>query len=268
MDFVIDGRHVHAGTGGPDFDSAKPPIVFIHGAGMDHSVWAWQTRWFAWRGHGVLALDLPGHGRSDGPPLATIEAMADWIAQVLNHLDAAPAVLVGHSMGSLVALAAASRHADKVRALALVGTALSMAVGQDLRDAAAANSADAIAMINLWGFGARAGMGQAQTPGFWMAGAGDRLLAWANPGVISNDLLACHAWADGARIAPTVAQPVLILQGALDMMTPLKGAKALAAALPNARLQIFERAGHMVMVEEGAGVLAALAEFVGPARAG
>jgi pimeloyl-ACP methyl ester carboxylesterase len=238
--------------------------MFLHGAGMDHSVWSLQTRWFAYHGFAALALDLPGHGRSEGVPLATIEAMADHVARVVAALGGGPACLVGHSMGSLVALCAAARHPDRVRALALIGTALVMPVGAELRAAAAANNPDAVTMVNLWGHGSRAGMGSADMPGLWMAGAGQRLLERATPGVLSVDLLACHAWQDGAACAALAKQPTMILQGSRDMMTPLKGARALAAALPNANLRVFEGAGHMLMVEEGAGVLAALADHFGP----
>ena len=76
MDISFQGRNVHASTGGVAFDATKPVIVFLHGAGMDHTVWFLQSRWFAFRGRSVLALDFPGHGGSDGPTLSSIDAMA------------------------------------------------------------------------------------------------------------------------------------------------------------------------------------------------
>ena len=123
MDITFNGKNVHASTGGVTFDAALPTIVFLHGAGMDHTVWFLQSRWFAHRGRGVLALDLPGHGRSDGPLLGSIEAMADWTAGVLDHLGVKQAAFVGHSMGALVSIALAARHPAKARALGLVGAA-------------------------------------------------------------------------------------------------------------------------------------------------
>lgn len=254
----VDGVSAHMLTGGATFDPSLPVVVFLHGAGMDATVWALQTRWFAHHGYAVLALDLPGHGRSAGPSLVTIEAMADWVARVLETAGASSAALVGHSMGSLVALATAARHSERVERLALVGTALEMKVGPDLLAAAAADHADAFAMVNLWGHGARAGLGSCETPGFWMAGAGQRLLERSKPGVLSRDLQACNTF-DVSRVAAKVAQPVLVLQGTRDMMTPFKGAKALAGALQNAKIRPFWEAGHMVMVEEGGAVLSALA---------
>ena len=110
MELAVDGRRVFAATGGKPFDPARPTVVFVHGAGMDHTVWNLQTRWFAHHGRNALAIDLPGHGRSEGPVLATIEAMADFVPRLLDAAGASQAALVGHSMGALVSLAAAARH--------------------------------------------------------------------------------------------------------------------------------------------------------------
>jgi pimeloyl-ACP methyl ester carboxylesterase len=75
MRLSVDGHEVYAYTGTRPVDPAAPAIVFVHGAANDHSVWALQSRYFAHHGHGVLAVDLPGHGRSGGPALATVEAI-------------------------------------------------------------------------------------------------------------------------------------------------------------------------------------------------
>ena len=68
MDLSTQPR-LYAYTGGRPFDPAKPTVVFVHGAQHDHSVWILQSRYLAHHGYGVLALDLPGHMRSEGPPL-------------------------------------------------------------------------------------------------------------------------------------------------------------------------------------------------------
>src|SRR3954454_24961372 len=113
MELQVAGRAVYASTGGQAFAADRPSVVFIHGAGMDHTVWALQTRWFAHHGRNVLAFDLPGHGRSDGPALRTIGEMADWLLQALDAAGTAEAALVGHSMGALVALDAAARAPER-----------------------------------------------------------------------------------------------------------------------------------------------------------
>src|SRR6202044_388427 len=106
---------------------------------MDHSVWALLARAFAHHGHAVLAPDFPGHGRSAGAPLTSIAALADWTAALVDAAGAKAAKLVGHSMGSLVALETGARHPDKVTGLGLIATAAAMRGSDDLLDAAKAN---------------------------------------------------------------------------------------------------------------------------------
>ncbi|MDE2364086.1 MAG: alpha/beta hydrolase [Hyphomicrobiales bacterium] len=259
MDISFQGKNVHASTGGVAFDASKPAIVFLHGAGMDHTVWFLQSRWFAHRARAVLALDFPGHGGSDGPALESIDAMADWTAALLDQIGVKAAAFVGHSMGALVAVALAARHPQKARALGLVGAALAMPVSKDLLGAAAADHHDAIDMVNLWGHGFHAGLGGCEWPGVWMTGASEDLLERARPGVLSNDLAACNAYRAMAENAATVSCQTLVVQGSRDMMTPLKGARALASAIKGAHIQVIPGAGHMVMIERATETLEALA---------
>src|SRR6202521_3031459 len=129
MQLSVNGIDTFVANGGREFVSSLPTIVLLHGAGFDHTTWALHSRWFAHHGFGVLAPDLPGHGRSAGVPLPDIAEMADWTAALLDAAGAAKAKLVGHSMGSLIALETAARHPDKVLALSLIGTAATMTVG-------------------------------------------------------------------------------------------------------------------------------------------
>jgi pimeloyl-ACP methyl ester carboxylesterase len=138
MERQIAGHASYIYTGGKTPDAAQPGVVFIHGAQQDHSCWAQQSRWFAHHGYAVLAPDLPGHGRSSGTALATIEAVADWIVALLDATGIARAMLVGHSMGSLAALEAAARHPDRIAGLVLIGTSVPMPVSDALLDAARA----------------------------------------------------------------------------------------------------------------------------------
>src|SRR5258708_31588763 len=121
MDLAVNGTTSYAYTGGKRFDPALPTVVFIHGAQHDHSVWILQSRYLAHHGFGVLAVDLPGHGRSAGPALTSVEALADWLSALLEATGVSSASLVGHSMGALIALEAASRFPERVARLALVG---------------------------------------------------------------------------------------------------------------------------------------------------
>src|SRR4051812_27848244 len=258
MQLSVNGIETFVATGGREFDSSLPTVVLLHGAGFDHTTWALHSRWFAHHGFGVLAPDLPGHGRSSGAPLCTIGEMAAWTASLLDAAGAAQARLVGHSMGSLIALETAARHPAKVSALGLIGTAATMTVGPDLLKAAETNHHSAIDMVSIWGLGASAELGGSLAPGLWMHSGAQRVLEQGRPGVLFSDLSACNAYQNALAAAAKVSVPATIVLGERDMMTPLKAGKALAAALPNSRTVVLRGAGHMMMAERPDELLAAL----------
>jgi pimeloyl-ACP methyl ester carboxylesterase len=258
MQLSVNGSDTFIANGGRDFDAALPTIVLLHGAGFDHSSWARHSRWFAHHGYNVLAPDLPGHGRSSGAPLPAISDMADWTAALIEAAGAATARLVGHSMGSLIALETAARHPAKVSALSLIGTAATMTVGPDLLKAAEANDRSAIDMVSIWGLGFRAELGGSLAPGLWMHSGAQRVLEQCRPGVLFNDLAACNAYQNALAAAAQVTVPATFILGERDIMTPAKAGKMLAAALPNARTIILRGAGHMMMAERPDELLAAL----------
>jgi len=258
MQLSVNGLDTFVATGGRAFDSSQPTVVLLHGAGFDHTAWALHSRWFAHHGHNVLAPDLPGHGRSSGAALATIAEMADWTAALLETAGVASARLVGHSMGSLIALETAARHPEKVSALYLIGTAATMMVGPDLLKAAQANDHSAIDMVSISGLGASAELGGSLSPGLWMHSGAQRVLEQNRPGVLFSDLSACNAYRNALAAAAQVSVPVTVILGERDMMTPLKSGKALAEALPNARTVVLRGAGHMMMAERPDELLAAL----------
>jgi pimeloyl-ACP methyl ester carboxylesterase len=258
MEFSLKGKNAFAATGGREFDPSLPAVVLIHGAGFDHSAWALHSRYFAHHGHSVLVPDLPGHGRSAGPALRSIAEMADWIAALLDAARAPKAHLIGHSMGSLIALETAARHPAKVSALGLIGTAAAMTVGPDLLKAAESNDLAAIDMVSIWGLGFSAELGGSLAPGLWMHGGAQRVLQACAPGVLYSDLNACNSYADALAAAAKVTVPTTLVLGERDMMTPAKAGKALAAAIPNARTVVLRGAGHMLMAERPDELLAAL----------
>jgi pimeloyl-ACP methyl ester carboxylesterase len=258
MQLSVDGIETFVASGGREFDSSLPTIVLLHGAGFDQTTWALHSRWFAHHGFGVLAPDLPGHGRSGGSPLKSIAEMADWTAALLDVSGVAKARLVGHSMGSLIALETAARHPAKVSALSLIGTAATMTVGPDLLKAAEANDHAAVDMVSIWGLGFQAELGGSLAPGLWMHHGAQRVLEKCRPGVLFNDLAACNAYQNALAAAAGVTVPATFILGERDMMTPAKAGKALAAALPNSRTVVLSGAGHMMMTERPDELLAAL----------
>lgn len=256
--YTVDGKTVFAGTGGRAFDPAMPSVVLLHGAGMDHSVWALQSRYLAHHGRNVLAVDLPGHGRSEGPALDSIAELAGWVVRLLDAAEVERARLVGHSMGALIALDCAARHGDRVEALALLGVAAKMPVHPDLLAAAEANDPRAAEMIVAWGFGARGHLGGHAVPGLWMAGSGLHLLQNAAPGVLHRDLAACNAYDGGMEAAGKVGCPTRLILGRDDRMTPAKAGRKLSEAIPGAEVTELPASGHMMMIEQPDAALDAL----------
>ena len=249
------------GNGGP-LDAARPSVAFIHGGGMEHSVWTLPARYFARHGYNVFAFDLPGHGRSAGKPLTSIGAMADWVKAALDGLGVERAALVGHSMGSLTALSFAARYPDRTRALALLGTSTPMPVAGTLLDAAKADQHDAIDMINAWSYSRLGRMGGNENPGLNMMMGGQRLLEGAAKGVLFADLRACNDFADGEALAAQVRAPTLVIVGDQDRMTaPIKALK-LAELIAGARIVRLSPCGHDIMAEQPNETLDALAAIV------
>lgn len=258
MQLTVNGHETCIANGGRTFDPSLPVVVMIHGAGFDHSTWALHTRWFAHHGFAVLAPDLPGHGRSQGEALTTIADLADWTAALIEAAGTKTARLIGHSMGSLIALETAARHPRKVTRLDLMGTAGTMTVGPDLLKDAEANQHSAIDMVSIWGLGFRAELGGSLAPGLWMHSGAQRVLEATKPGVLFADLNACNTYQNALTAAAQLEIPVTLILGERDMMTPAKAGKTLAAALKNARTVILPGTGHMMMVERPDDVLAAL----------
>ena len=266
MLLTVDGQETFVYTGGRAPLHDQPSIVFIHGGGMDHTVWILQSRYFSHHGYNVLAVDLPGHGASGGEPLPSIEAMADWVAHMLDAANAASAAIVGHSMGSLVALEAGARHPQRVWLLALIGISTPMPVTDRLLDSARNDEHDAFDMINIWGHDLSAQIGGNQAPGMWMTGAGVRLLERSGPGVLHNDLNACNDYRDGLDSAARIEAPAHLVIGRRDIMASPVSARDLMATLPDARLTELADCGHMLMAERPNEVLDALIGSVETAR--
>ena len=260
MNFIVLGYPAYAYTGGRTFDPSLPAIVFIHGAAFDHSVWQWQSRYFAHHGYSALAVDLPGHGRSPGAARATIDGYADWIAALLDAAGLQRAIVVGHSMGALVALETALRHPARVARLALVAIAAPMPVGEAFLAAARDDSHAGFEMESVWGHARQALLAQSAVPGLSQVGASLRLNERAKPGVQYADLQACNGYKVSPEALGKLAVPTLVIAGTRDQMTQFKPAKALAAQIPGARLVALD-AGHSLMSEAPRETLAALREF-------
>jgi pimeloyl-ACP methyl ester carboxylesterase len=261
MRIELSGKTVYAYTGTKPLIPGQRSVVFIHGAANDHSVWALQSRYFAYHGCNVLALDLPGHGKSAGPARSSVQDMAEWVLHALDAVEIENAVLVGHSMGSLIALEAAAKAPQRVEKLVLVATAFPMKVSDLLLDTARVHDHAAVEMINVWSHSAGGQTGGNRVPGQWIMGGSLRLLErTAEP--LYSDFNACNQYATGFDSAAKVACPVLMISGSRDLMTPPRGARPLAEKLGNLKSVVIEGSGHNLMIEQPDALLDALIAFV------
>jgi pimeloyl-ACP methyl ester carboxylesterase len=250
-------------TAAHELDLTKRTVVFVHGAGLDHSWWGLQSRYFGYHGFNVLAVDLPAHGRTPGPVLTSIGDMAGWVKNLLDEKGIKSAALVGHSMGSLIALEFAAKYPAMAEKIALIGTAYPMKVGEAFLDAAKRNDQSAYDMETIWGHAAQVPFSANPNPGMWMYGDTLARLSRLAPGVLHADLSACNAYAGGMEAAAKVKCPAFFVLGARDVMTPPRAAQDLANALAGAKTMIIQPSGHSLMAEAPDATLDALVAFIG-----
>ncbi|MDX2156139.1 MAG: alpha/beta hydrolase [Hyphomicrobiaceae bacterium] len=263
MELSIHGKIAYAATDGRAFDAARPTIVFIHGAGLDHTCWQLQSRWFAWHGWSAMAVDLPAHGRSEGPPLSSIEAMSDWVLAATDAAGVEKAALVGHSMGAVIALETAARMPERVTGLGLLGISSAMPVHPALLAAARDAPERAYDMMTGWCFANAAKLGGNTAPGMWMTGGARALLGRGRETALAADLAACNAWTSATQSAAAVKAPTVLVLGAEDLMTPARKGQELAKLIPGAACVTLPRCGHMMMQEKPDATLDALIAHFG-----
>lgn len=258
MEFSVNGKTAYAHTGGKNFDPNGEVVILVHGAAMSHLAWSLQTRYLAHHGYSVLALDLPGHGRSEGDVADSVEAYAEWLLAAMDTLSISSATLFGHSLGALVSLHVAGTAPDRVKRLGLLGAAYPMAVNDAFLNAADQNLPLATALMNDWSHGRRAHKGGFQVPGLWMIGADTRVVEQASPGVMHQCLKICNDYAGGEAAMAVVQCPTRAILGDNDMMTPLRAGRKISAAIQGAETTILPGAGHMMMFEDPDGTLNAM----------
>jgi pimeloyl-ACP methyl ester carboxylesterase len=260
----------YAYTGGKAFDAAKPTLVFIHGVLNDHSVWILQTRYLAHHGFNVLALDLPGHGRSGGDAPASVEEAAQFIEALLNAAGVRQASLIGHSWGSLIALETAARLKDRITHLALVGTAFPMKVSPALIEASLNEPMKALKMVNVFSRATLAAPPSALGPGTWVYGAsmalGRRVLASnSKVNIFHRGFVACDTYSNGLEAMSAVTCPILFVLGESDQMTPPRAAISLInqAKVSSKKFNMVKvPMGHHQMIESPEETLDALKTFL------
>ncbi len=230
-----------------------PPIILIHGAGGTHLHYPPELRRLNDRR--IYAPDLPGHGKSEGLGRQTVPDYAQTLQEFMDALDLPAALIIGHSMGSAIALQLALDAPDRVLALVLLGSGSRLRVAPSILENTA-NEATfplAVKMITEWAYGS-------QTPAQIKELSAQRMRE-TRPAVLHGDFSACDNF-DISESLPQIRQPTQIICGAEDKLTPPKYAKYLHENLPNAQLTIIPEAGHMVMLEKPHLVAKNVEEFI------
>ena len=264
MKLEATGRTVNATTGGRAVAGDQPLVVFLHGAGAGRTAWVLQTRYFAAHGWSVLAVDYPGHGWSNGPALESVEDMAGWVVELIGTAGYEIAALVGHSLGSFVALETAGTHPDVVHHLALIGTGEALPVHPALQKAADEDPGKARTMMIDWGLSNPSHKGGHPTPGYWMLGSGRQMMALSSETALAVDLRASHNYTDALVAAGRVSCPTLVVIGESDRMVLPESGFALADAIPGSKVVVIGGVGHYVVMEDPEATLNAVAGFLGP----
>ena len=280
MHIPVNGHSTYCYTGGKPFDAAKPALVFIHGVLNDHSVWILQTRYFAHHGFNVLAVDLPGHGKSEGNCPKTVDEAAEFVLSLLSEMKIKQAALIGHSWGSLIALHAASIAPERglhISHLAMVGTAYPMKVSPALLDASLNDPMRAIEMVNTFSHSSLAPPPSTLGPGTWLYGGSRALMrrvyhsamaSHTRENVFHIGFNACNSY-DGAFLAlnrvvagiKSAQSAIIFILGAADQMTIPKAAQGLIDLAPDAKV-VKVPGGHQLMTEAPEETLTALADWL------
>lgn len=219
---------------------SRKMLVAIHGAGMNAAAWGGMAPHLL--DHAFRPVSLPGHDpKAGGELIPTIAGMADWVRQRISGTQADSIILVGHSMGALVALAAASDPA--VSGVVLMGAAARMPVNPDLLKTAREQPNEAIGMLIKWGVDpAHPQVGAVRT----VLGS---IMHAVDPKAVANDLAACDAFTEGEALARRTAKPVLVISAQHDKLTKASEGEKLAALLPRAHYHMLTDCGHMMMIE-------------------
>jgi pimeloyl-ACP methyl ester carboxylesterase len=235
---IIDGEKLHYQHHRSALQPKTPPLVLVHGAGGNLMHWPGELRRLP--DHEVYALDLPGHGRSDGPGRTEIGAYTEAVREFADALKLPAFVLGGHSMGGAIALEFALRCGGRLAGLILAGTGARLRVAPQILTGIQNDIEGTTALLAEWAHGVRL---DPNLQRIYL-----RRLREVDPQVLANDFLACDAFDRRADVA-AITVPALILCGAADRMTPVKYSQFLATQMPSARLIILPGAGHMAMLE-------------------
>tara|TARA_A100001011_G_scaffold4232_1_gene4833 strand:+ start:908 stop:1684 length:777 start_codon:yes stop_codon:yes gene_type:complete len=252
----IENKSVHASDAGQGIDNSKDTIVFLHGSGLSHIVWSLTEQFFSSKNFNVLAIDLPGHGNSEGPCLDSIEKITDWLEKVFEKLDLKNLIIMGHSQGCLEAIEYSYKYKKRLKKMVLMGGSHIMPVNKDLIDLAANGDSKSVKLMMKWGY------------------EGSKKFIGGNPieriiqsprdisEILAVDLIACNNYSNGSEAAQSISCPIMLVFGELDKMVNLEVGKKFANLVKNSITYIIPGCGHMIMIEKAFEMREKVLEFL------
>jgi len=237
--YNIDSTKIACWINGKDFGKHKQSLVFIHGSGGDHSLWSLQYAKLH-KQFNIVAIDLPGHGRSQGSGESDVGNYCLWMKRLLDALHLKNSILVGHSLGAAIALQFALNYPQEIKGIIPVGGGMKMPVNPSILEGLQKNPAEIIDFI------CKLSLAKENRPQFFASLK--KSLSLANIDVLYSDLSACDKLDLTSKISKITA-PVLVICGTEDKMTPPDFSRRIAENIDGAKLCLIEGAGHMVMME-------------------
>ena len=237
-------------------DKNKDTIVLLHGSGLSHIVWSLIEQYLSKQNYNILAIDLPGHGNSEGRSLESIEEISDWLEKVFNELNIFKITIIGHSQGCLEALEYCYKYHNRVKSLVFVAGSYRMPVNQDLIDLAADGDDQAVKLMMKWSYeDAKKFIGGNPVKKIINSPRDIRE-------ILAIDLVACNNYKNGSEALKSINCPTLFIFGELDKMISLEKGKKFAELIPNSKTHIIKSCGHMIMFEKAFEMREKISEFL------
>jgi len=254
--FQVDNKNIFASDSGQGIDKNKETIIFLHGSGLSHIVWSLTEQYLSNQNYNVLAIDLPGHGNSEGNCLKSIKEISDWLEKVFIELNISKLTIIGHSQGCLEALEYSSKYSKRVKNLIFIGGSYRMPVNQDLIDLAESGDDKSVQLMMKWSY--------ENSKKFIGGNPVEKIINSPRNirEVLAIDLVACNNYKNGSEALKSITCPTLFIFGELDKMVNLEKGKKFAELIPNSKTHIIKECGHMIMFEKAFEMREKISEFL------
>ena len=256
MIFEVGNKKVFSSDVAQTVDKNKHTIILIHGSGQSHIVWSLTDQYLVDQGYNVFALDLPGHGNSEGPSLKSIEDMAVWLNDVIKALGIKDLTLLGHSQGCLISLEYVNKFPENIKNLIFVAGSYQIPVNKSLIDLANSGDFESLNLMMKWGYG--------YSKQFIGGNPLQKILNSSREirEVLAIDLIACNNYKNGINCVKKIKLPTFFVFGELDKMIKLDKGKEFSGLIPGSKTHIIKECGHMIILENAFEMREKIVEFL------